>query len=160
MRLSAIIATLEETLKAEEEGNAMPDEKRFEGFKQQLVKENEAKYGKEARSRYGDAAVDAANEKILNMDEAAFDDFKTLEDAIRTALNEAVAAGIAPESEAGERIAKLHTRWLKMTWKVYNREMHLGLADGYLADERFIAYYDKDVPGCTRFLRDALHHWL
>jgi len=26
-------------------------------------------------------------------------------------------------------------------------------------DERFTAYYDKQVPGCAHFLRDAVVHW-
>ena len=26
-------------------------------------------------------------------------------------------------------------------------------------DERFTAYYDKKVPGCAYFLRDAVAHW-
>ena len=27
-------------------------------------------------------------------------------------------------------------------------------------DERFTAYYDKHMPGCARFLRDAVAHWV
>ena len=29
-----------------------------------------------------------------------------------------------------------------------------------VADERFTACYDKQVPGCARFLRDAVAHWV
>jgi hypothetical protein len=27
-------------------------------------------------------------------------------------------------------------------------------------DERFTAYYDKRLPGCARFLRDAVIYWV
>ena len=27
-------------------------------------------------------------------------------------------------------------------------------------DERFTAYYDKQVSGCARFLRDAVAYWV
>lgn len=27
-------------------------------------------------------------------------------------------------------------------------------------DQRFTGYYDKQVPGCARFLRDAVVHWV
>lgn len=27
-------------------------------------------------------------------------------------------------------------------------------------DERFTAYYDKHLPGCARFLRDAIVQWV
>jgi len=30
------------------------------------------------------------------------------------------------------------------------------VAELYTADERFTAYYDKEVPGCAAFLRDAV----
>ena len=33
------------------------------------------------------------------------------------------------------------------------------LAEGYVTDKRFTAYYDRNVPGCARFLCDAVRHW-
>ena len=46
-----------------------------------------------------------------------------------------------------------------MFWKegTFSEEAHKALADGYVADERFNAYYDKIAPGCTRFLRNAIY---
>ena len=38
-------------------------------------------------------------------------------------------------------------------------QRHRGLAELYVQDERFTAYYDKKQPGCARFLRDAVLHW-
>ena len=38
-------------------------------------------------------------------------------------------------------------------------EAHKALADGYVADERFTAYYDKIAPRCTRFLRDVIYSY-
>ena len=38
----------------------------------------------------------------------------------------------------------------------YSPEAHAGLAEMYIADERFTAYYDKAVKGGTKFLRDAI----
>ena len=32
----------------------------------------------------------------------------------------------------------------------------MALAQMYVDDERFTAYYDKIVPGCAVFLRDAM----
>ena len=29
-----------------------------------------------------------------------------------------------------------------------------------IRDRRFTAYYDKQVPGCARFLRDAVAYWV
>ena len=46
------------------------------------VQENEERYGAEARARYGDEAVDAANEALLDMDPETWNDMKELERAI------------------------------------------------------------------------------
>jgi hypothetical protein len=41
----------------------------------------------------------------------------------------------------------------------YEVNRHKGIAELYVADERFTAYYDRAVSGCARFLRDAIHCW-
>ena len=45
----------------------MSDEEKFEGFKRDLIKENEEKYGREVRKAYGRDAVDASNERLAGM---------------------------------------------------------------------------------------------
>ena len=53
----------------------------------------------------------------------------------------------------------MHAAWIKAHWPegAYSREAHLGLAEGYLADERFTAFYDGAAgAGATQFLCDAL----
>lgn len=42
------------------------------------VQENEERYGSEARVRYGDEAIDAANEALLDMDPETWNDMKEL----------------------------------------------------------------------------------
>ena len=46
------------------------------------VQENEERYGAEARARYGDEVIDAANEALLDMDPQTWNDMKELERAI------------------------------------------------------------------------------
>ena len=45
----------------------MAGREKFEGLKRGLLEENERRYGAEARGRYGDAAPDASNRKMLHM---------------------------------------------------------------------------------------------
>ena len=122
--------------------------------------ENEAAYGAEVRAAYGDEAMDAANEKYVRMGEAAHLQAGELELAVKEQLRRAMEAGDAEGPEA-RRLAELHAQWLKMYWPdgMYSPEAHKGLADGYLADERFRAYYEEVAPGATQFLRDAVHAW-
>ena len=71
-----------------------------------------------------------------------------------------VTAGTDPAGEEGKELAALHQRWLTVTGNQYDVQRHRGLAELYVQDERFTAYYDREVPGCARFLRDAVLHWI
>ncbi len=41
-------------------------------------------------------------------------------------------------------------------WGGTDPEMHIGLAEMYLADERFTRYYENAEPGLARYLRDVI----
>jgi DNA-binding transcriptional MerR regulator len=156
--IDRIIATVEKTLAACEKGAQMSDKDRFEGLKAKAVAENEKRYGAEARRRFGDEAVDAANDALLAMDEKTWNDMDALEERIKELLRQAMAAGDTTGAAARELVSA-HARWLQLHWGAgaYTPEAHRGLADGYLADERFVAYYDGACgKGATQFLRDAI----
>ncbi len=156
---SALIETVQKTIQTLEKGDTMQDREKFEAFKQRIVQENEAQYGAEVRARYGDAQADAANARLLGMSEADYERFEALKEEVQQALEQAVRHGSDPAGPEGERIVRLHKTWLGMTWKEYSAEAHQALAEGYVTDERFAAYYDRRLPGCARFLCDAVQHW-
>lgn len=155
-RLTRLIATVERTLATLEGAESMTDIEKFEGFKRDLVDKNEERYGAEARERYGDDAVDESNRKMLKMSKQEYADFRALEEQIRSELERAVGAGDDPAGETGERICSMHRTWLGYTWPVYSAEAHRGLAESYVADDRFRSYYDRRVEGCAAWLRDAI----
>lgn len=127
------------------------------------VAENEEAYGAEIRERYGDEVVDAANRKYVMADDAAHLQADELELAIKEQLRRAMeaCAGDGAGASEAQRLVAMHKRWLTMYWPdgLYSPESHKGLADGYLADERFRKYYEEVAVGATRFLRDAIHEW-
>lgn len=69
----------------------MSDKEKFEAFKQNMIKENEEKYGEEIRSKYGNMEIDKANRKVLNMSKQEWEDFHNLELQIKKLLQEAVS---------------------------------------------------------------------
>lgn len=133
----------------------MADKEKFEGFKRQLVDDNEQQYGEEIRGKYGDETVNQSNAKMLNMSEEEYKEFTKLEKEVIDMLTEAFQTG-DPSSEAAQKAAALHKQWLSYTWPAYSKEAHMGLAQMYVDDERFAAYYDKAQPGAAVFLRDAI----
>ena len=121
------------------------------------VQENEERYGAEARERYGNEAIDAANEALLDMDPQTWNDMKELERAILGQLSIAMGDG-DPESNEARKLVAMHRRWIVLNWgHEPQNEAYLGLAHGYLADQRFIDYYDKPCgTGATAFLVQAI----
>ena len=154
--LEDLILTVRKTIDDIEGGTKMSDREKFETFKRRVVAANEEQYGREIRKKYGDEAVDRSNANILALTEAEYQQWKDLGEEIITALTHAVENGENPTGAEGQRIAALHRRWLSYSWEAYTPQAHAGLGQLYTADERFTAYYDKAVPGCAAFLRDAI----
>ena len=143
--LETLMGTVEKTIASLEGRCTMTDKERFEGMKARAIAENEEHYGAEVRRRHGDAAMDA----------------KALEAAILEQLVQAKATG-DPTGEAARELCAMHARWLQMHWGegTYSPAAHAALAEGYVADPRFTAYYDGSAgEGATAFLRDALVAW-
>ncbi|GGA81461.1 MerR family transcriptional regulator [Ornithinibacillus halotolerans] len=158
-RLDKIMATVEKTIASIEGGNPMQDKDKFEGFKEKLINENEKKYGKENREKYGDDTVEASNAKLRGMSQEDYDNMTKLGEEIFELLKEAYLTG-DPNSPEALKLAEKHKEWLMYSWPSYTKEAHAGLAEMYVADERFTAYYDKAVKGGTKFLRDAINNYI
>jgi len=154
-QLDALLENVEKTIAYVEGRIIMSDKEKFEGFKKKMIEENEKKYGKEAREKYGDKAVDESNRKLMNMTQEEYDKAVNLEKEFRDTLNEAFKTG-DPAGELAQKAADLHKQWLTFYWNEYSKEAHAGLAQMYVDDERFKAYYDEKQPGTAEFLRDAI----
>ncbi|HHV08935.1 MAG TPA: MerR family transcriptional regulator [Clostridiales bacterium] len=155
-QLDLLIGNVKKTLQYKKGKINMKDNEKFQGFKKKLIEENEQKYGKEIREKYGDEQVNQSNQKMLNMTKEHYEDFEKLGKEVQDTLEAAFATG-DPAGELGQKTAELHKRWLTYTWSSYSKEAHAALAQMYVDDERFTAYYDKTQPGMAAFLRDAIH---
>lgn len=153
--LDKLIANVDRTLAEKEGGIKMTDAEKFEGFKKELIAENERKYGKEAREKYGSEQIDKSNEKLKGMSQEQYDKAQRLASDVMLTLEEAFETG-DPAGKAAQKAADLHRQWLCCYWDTYSKEAHAGLARMYTEDERFTAYYDKKQPGMAAFLRDAI----
>jgi DNA-binding transcriptional MerR regulator len=154
-QLDLLIANVDLTLAQREGTKAMSDKQKFEGFKQKLIDDNEKQYGEEIRAKYGADQIDKANKKIKDMTEKQYAEIEQLGADIHTTLAEAFAIG-DPAGELAQKAADLHRQWLSFHWDSYSQEAHAGVAQMYVDDERFRAYYEKDQPGVAEFLRDAV----
>ncbi|MCK1997271.1 MerR family transcriptional regulator [Psychrobacillus psychrodurans] len=155
VQLDALINNVDKSIKQTERKISMTDKEKFEGFKQKLVDDNEKKYGKEIRKKYGEDTVNASNVKIKGMTEEEYAKIQKLEEQMFMNLKAAMDTE-NPAGEQAQKAADLHKQWLCFYWDQYSKEAHEGLAEMYVSDERFTAYYDKVQSGATEFLRDAI----
>jgi DNA-binding transcriptional MerR regulator len=155
-QLDLLIANVEKTIALTEGRMKMTDKEKFEGFKQKMMDDNEIKYGKEIREKYGDNTVNKSNKKLKNMTQEEHEEVTRLANEVTTALAEAFKNG-DPASDTAQKAADLHKQWLTYYWSEYSKEAHADLAQMYVDDERFKAYYDEKQPGTAEFLRDAIH---
>jgi DNA-binding transcriptional MerR regulator len=154
-QLDLLIANVEKTIALTEGRTTMSDKEKFEGFKQKLIDENEKKYGEEVRQKYGKEAIDQSNAKLKNMTQKEYELVTNLAKKVEETLAQAFATG-DPAGELAQKAAELHKQWISFYWPKYTKEAHAGLAQMYVDDERFTAYYDKIQPGTAAFFRDAI----
>ena len=157
-RIDTLIRNVRRTLQEQEGGKKMKDKEKFEGFKRGLVEENEKKYGKEIREKYGEKTVEQSNAKIMGMTQAEYEETEQLTKRVNEAIKAAFDTG-DPKGELAMQACELHKQWLMRYWDSYTKEAHKGMGQMYVADERFAAYYDAIEPGCAVFLRDALEQY-
>lgn len=137
-------------------GRIMSDQEKFEGLKETMIQENEAKYGSEVREKYGDEVIDSTNAKIRKMSQAGHDKATKLGIIIIEKLKEGFASGETTGPLAVE-IYELHKDWIMCYWQSYSVDAHKGLGDMYIQDQRFKEYYDKEQIGLAHYLRDIIH---
>lgn len=155
-QLDLLITNVEKTIALTEGRIHMSDKEKFEGFKKKMIEDNEKKYGKEIREKYGENTVNKSNAKLMNMSEEEHKAVTNLANEVQEVLAQAFATG-DPASELAQKAADLHKQWLCFYWSEYSKEAHANLAQMYVDDERFTAYYDKEQPGTAEFLRDAIY---
>lgn len=155
-QINQLILTVEKTLEYKKGEIEMSDREKFEGFKKEKLEENEVKYGKEIREKYDKETVEASNKKWMNMTE---DDLKRMQE-IEKEMFESLSKVIENkdlDSEEAKNVFEKHKAWLCFSWPVYSEDAHIGLAEMYVADERFAKYYnDRAGSEAVNTLRDII----
>jgi DNA-binding transcriptional MerR regulator len=154
-QLNLLISNIDKTIAVTEGGINMTDKEKFDGFKQKLIDDNEKKHGKEIREKYGDEVVNKSNNKVKGMSKQQTEESTRIAAEITDTLEAAFKTG-NPAGELAQKVAELHRQWLCFYWDTYTKEAHAGIAQMYVDDARFTAYYDEKQPGTAAFLRDAV----
>lgn len=114
-------------------------------------------YATEAQQRWGHTdAWKQSQERTKKLTKADWARIKEAGDALMREFVAASDAGKDPASPEVRALTARHYAGLR-TFYEPNLELYRGLADMYVSDARFMAFYDTYKPGLAGFMQKAMH---
>ncbi len=151
-RLSAMVDAIDYEMEARTMDIPLTPEERLEVFGEFRPED----YAEEAEQRWGGTeAYKESQRRVSSYDKEDWQRLKAEEEEIRARLAAAFEAGLAPESEEAISAAEAHRRHISRWFYECGYEIHRGLTEMYVSDERFRSNYDTQTPGLAAFIRDA-----
>jgi DNA-binding transcriptional MerR regulator len=152
-KLEELAEAVEHAMEAEKMGIQLTAEEKFELF----GPDYDEAWEQEAEQRWGD--TDAWKQSQQRTGSYTKDDWQRIQTEA-AALNEriaaAMAAGEAPDGEAGMDLAEQHRQHICENFYDCTFEIHRGIASLYVGDQRFTATMDQVAPGMAQWLHDAM----
>jgi hypothetical protein len=113
-------------------------------------------YEAQARQRWGDAAVDGANDRIRGWSPQDAESARTGYQAVHDGLAGLLAAGVPVDDARVQQLIDDHFQVTSLFWTP-TRQTYLGLAQTYQDDDRFARSIGGDHPGLVGYLHDAMN---
>ena len=146
----ALVATIDRTLSSLEGETEMSVEQRFDGFQPE-------EHAAEATQRWG--KTDSYKESARRTAEYGPAEWETIQaeaDGIVLRFAACHGEGAAADSEAATQLAEEHREHIDRWYYACSHQMHAGLAEMYVHDERFAASFDKHGAGLSGYVAEAI----
>lgn len=149
-RVARQIASVARTITSIEDKETLMADDMFDGF-------DNSQYRDEVQQRWGESAWADGQSWWSGLDGSGRQAFMAEHQQIADAWVNARREDLAPTNDEVQLIAARHADWIAVGWQGRrpSPDALRGLADMYVADERFAANYGG-VEG-ARYVRDALH---
>jgi DNA-binding transcriptional MerR regulator len=152
-RLQEMVTAVEYMLEAQKVGINLTPEEKFEVFGDFDPDE----YTEEVEERWG--GTDAYAESTRRTSGYTKDDWLRIQTESGELMGRwisAFEAGTPAESQAAMDLAEEHRQQISKFFYQCTYEIHVGLAEMYLADPRFTAFYEKQRAGLTQYVHDSI----
>lgn len=150
-RIDRQIDSVRRTLTSIRQGGDITMNEMFDGF-------DHSQHETEVRERWGDKAWNDSNDWWTSLSSTEQQGFKEHAAAVNGAVRRAAEADLAPDSEEFQDAVAAHHAWLAaQPGPTPGRHHYLGLADMYVADDRFAAVYGGTE--CAERVREAMGIW-
>jgi DNA-binding transcriptional MerR regulator len=149
-RLGALAAAVEEAIDAELSGTRLEETKMFEGF-------DPSEYEDEARERWGHTeAYQESARRTRSYGEGEWAEIRGESQQLVRELVALMRAGEPADGDAARALAERHRAHLSRWFYPCSPQMHRGLAEMYIGDERFARTYEREAEGLAAYFHDAI----
>ena len=122
----------------------------FEGF-------DPSEYEDEVRERWGDTeAYKVSARRARGYGESEWTEIRRESSEIVSELVAAMRAGSPADGAVARGMAERHREHISRWFYPCSPQMHRGLAEMYVADERFTRTYEREAPGLAVYFHDAI----
>jgi len=153
-RLGAMVDAVDYEMEARKMDIKLRPEERFEVFGDFRPED----HAEEAERRWGD--TDSYKESNRRVSKYTKEDWLTLKaeaEDVQNRLAAAFESGLAPDNEEAMAAAEAHRQHISRWFYECTYEIHCGLTDMYVSDERFRSNYDTQTPGLAAYIKEAAH---
>jgi MerR family transcriptional regulator, thiopeptide resistance regulator len=152
-KLQKMAAAVEHAMEARKMGIDLTPEERFEVFGDK----DPEQYAEEAERRWG--GTEAYAESQRRAARYTKDDWKRMQAEVAAwtqRYDALMAADEPPTGEPAMDLAEEHRQHISTWFYECSYDIHRGLAEMYVSDERFKEFYDSMRPGLAEHLREAI----
>lgn len=149
-RLKKLLTTIDKTIvQLKNQEIMMTDKELYEGFTEEEVKKMRA----EVSDKWGEKELLATEERIRTLGKEGWKDTKKKGEDIVQLLSELMDLGA--DHEKVQKAIQLYHRYMNTFYEV-DEARYRGLAQMYVDDGRFTAYYEKYREGLAHFVKQAI----
>ena len=113
-------------------------------------------HAEEAEQRWGETeAYKESQRRVSRYTKEDWQRLKAEGEEVQNRLAAAFEAGLAPDSEEATAAVEAHREHISRWFYECTYEIHRGLTEMYVSDERFRSHYDTQTPGLAAYIREA-----
>lgn len=111
----------------------------------------------EARERWGESDEFAeSSRRTSRYNKQDWVQIRSESDTIEAAWTALLRSGVPSDEPKSVALAERHRRHIDQWFYPCSPDIHRSLADMYVSDARFAAYYDSREPGLAKYVHDAI----
>jgi MerR family transcriptional regulator, thiopeptide resistance regulator len=153
-RLGAMVDAIDYEMEARAMDMNLTPEERFEVFGDFRPEV----HAEEAERRWGETdSYKESNRRVSKYTKGDWLKLKAEAEEVQNRLAAAFEAGLPPDSEEAMAAAEAHRQHISRWFYELGYDMHRGLTDMYVSDERFRSNYDSQAPGLAQYIKEAAH---